>query len=402
MNRVKALIRAIEWRAAAPSIILVINSFVWYILTYVLFTSMVNPSMQLGLFAIYNLGIAFSAILGAKFLPKKRSLYLKMWILVGALSTSLLLGLSNDNMLLNTSIVLFFGASIGVGLPSCLSYFADSTSIEKRGFLGGIIWSAVGFTVLTFAYLTVLAFQLEPFHLTLLLTIWRLSGGILFLLMDKTNLSVVPQDSPSYFELIRRREVLLFFLPWVLFSIINFAEVPIIEKYFNVPFVNVQLIEMAFVGIFAILGGFAADIVGRKRVVITGFVMLGVEYALMSVFASSEFLLYLFIAFDGITWGLLFSVFLTVIWGDLGENYAKEKFYVLGGLPFLLANFLPILLDPFVRGTEIIAFSFASFFLFLAVLPLMYASETLPEKKIREREIQFYVAKAQAIKQKYS
>jgi hypothetical protein len=33
------------------------------------------------------------------------------------------------------------------------------------------------------------------------------------------------------------------------------------------------------------------------------------------------------------------------------------------------------------------AFSWASFFLFLAVLPSIYALETLPEKTIKEREL---------------
>jgi hypothetical protein len=38
----------------------------------------------------------------------------------------------------------------------------------------------------------------------------------------------------------------------------------------------------------------------------------------------------------------------------------------------------------------------------LAVLPLMYAPETLPEKNIRDRELKIYVEKAQQIKEKYS
>ena len=202
-------------------------------------------------------------------------------------------------------------------------------------------------------------------------------------------------------------------LPWLLFSIINFAAAPMVLEYFEgIPIMEyfgenpalvVQLIEMVFVGVFAVLGGFIADIIGRKRVVIIGFVMIGIEYVAMSAVPSSDLVLYLFITLDGLTWGLLFSIFLTVIWGDLGEHYAKEKFYVLGGLPFLLANFLPIVVKPLVPSLfQFPVFSIASFFLFLAVLPLMYAQETLPEKKIREREIQFYVEKAQAIKQKYS
>jgi len=111
--------------------------------------------------------------------------------------------------------------------------------------------------------------------------------------------------------------------------------------------------------------------------------------------------LYLFLVLDGTTWGLLFSVFLTVIWGDLGENYEKEKFYTFGGLPFLLGGFLSILIRPYASGiSTTIAFSFASFFLFLAVIPLMYAPETLPEKAMRDRDLKSYLEKAQKIVQK--
>jgi hypothetical protein len=39
--------------------------------------------------------------------------------------------------------------------------------------------------------------------------------------------------------------------------------------------------------------------------------------------------------------------------------------------------------------------------LFLAVLPLFYAPETLPEKVRKERELKFYVEKAQEVAQKY-
>jgi hypothetical protein len=47
-------------------------------------------------------------------------------------------------------------------------------------------------------------------------------------------------------------------------------------------------------------------------------------------------------------------------------------------------------------------FSLAAFFLFLAVMPLMYAPETLPEKKIQERELRVYLEKAKKVKQKYA
>jgi MFS family permease len=189
-----------------------------------------------------------------------------------------------------------------------------------------------------------------------------------------------------------------------MFSLINFAEVPLLERVFGAEFFTFMgLVEYAFIGIFAIAGGIIADVVGRKRVVIAGFVMLGIEYATLSIFSNSPVTLYLFLTLDGITWGLFFSVFFMAIWGDLGENYEKEKYYTLGGLPYLLASFLSILIKPYASViSPTAAFSFASFFLFLAVIPLMYAPETLPEKKIRERELKGYIDKAKKVKEKYT
>jgi hypothetical protein len=73
----------------------------------------------------------------------------------------------------------------------------------------------------------------------------------------------------------------------------------------------------------------------------------------------------------------------------------------LGGLPYLLSNFLSILIEPYAKDIPTgMAFSFASFFLFVAVIPLMYAPETLPEKAMKDRELKSYVEKAQKLVQK--
>jgi hypothetical protein len=97
------------------------------------------------------------------------------------------------------------------------------------------------------------------------------------------------------------------------------------------------------------------------------------------------------------------SVFFMTLWGDLAENNEKDKYYALGGLPYLLAGLLPIALKPFIAVSQAgTAFSLASFFLFLAVLPLMYAPETLPEGRIRERELKEYIERAKKTSEKYA
>jgi MFS family permease len=408
MISVKANRPKIAWRATAPSIILVVNSFVWYIFAYWTFIEIVDGPLvpeaeKMLLYIAYFVSVAVSAIIGSKLFPRMRIPALSLWQFIGAMATLSLTLISSSSMLGNTALALFLGASVGIGLPSCLSYFADSTAVENRGLIGGIIWSIVGFTALIFAFLSTIAGQ-WAFTFIAILAIWRCLGGLGFIALSGKHQAVTLQKSLSYLEIIRKKEILLYLFPWLMFCIINFAESSILNAVFGADFQLISILEYGVIGVVATIAGYFADLVGRKRIVIAGFIMLGVEYAALTF--SNAASLYLYLALDGVTWGLLFSVFFMAVWGDLGENYDKEKYYTLGGLPFLLAGFLPILIESLHIGDladlAAAAFSLASFFLFLAVLPLMYAPETLPEKTIKDREIKNYLEKAQKEAEKYA
>jgi hypothetical protein len=63
MISLRALREKTAWRATAPSILLVLNSLVWYILTYAVFLAIVNQlhlldTEKLGLFTTYFAGTA--------------------------------------------------------------------------------------------------------------------------------------------------------------------------------------------------------------------------------------------------------------------------------------------------------------------------------------------------------
>lgn len=189
-----------------------------------------------------------------------------------------------------------------------------------------------------------------------------------------------------------------------MFCLINWIESPLVENLFGKEFFNtVTFVEFAISGVFAFVGGLLSDLVGRKRIIITGFIFLGIEYAVLSFGQELTISRYIYIFLDGISWGMFAVVFFTVLWGDLGGHRAKEKYYVVGGLPYLLATFLQVFIRQYTGPVAVnAAFSLASFFLFLAVLPLMYAHETLPEKNIRDRELKQYVDKAKKAKEKYA
>jgi len=86
----------------------------------------------------------------------------------------------------------------------------------------------------------------------------------------------------------------------------------------------------------------------------------------------------------------------------MSQPGTREKYYVIGEIPFFLTDIMQTLSAPLVMLIPAAsAFSLASFFLFLAVFPLLYAPETLPEKKIELRRLRKYVEAAKKVKEKY-
>lgn len=394
----------IHFKEFTAALVLVSNSLIWYILTYMLFSNAINnlqmsADQTLIFFAAYYLGIAFSAVVGSLVFPRARETALLSWMLAGVVMTALLTTIASNSMAINVLISLFLGVSIGAGLPSSLAYFADATVTENRGTYGGITWSVVGFGTLVLALLlnslnTVLAFAA--------LVLWRTLGLVAFF-FSKGERKTQVRKARDFRSILARREMLLYFIPWIMFSLVNFIEAPMLQNLLGDFFIFVVLIEFALSGLFALVGGLLADFVGRKRVVITGFVVLGIEYAVLSLFSGMAVSWYLYTVFDSVAWGMFAAVFFMTLWGDLAEESAKEKYYVLGGLPYLLAGFLSVVVKPYAGTIQMVtAFSFASFFLFLAVLPLIYAPETLPEKRIKERELREYVEKAKKAKEKHA
>ncbi len=136
-----------------------------------------------------------------------------------------------------------------------------------------------------------------------------------------------------------------------------------------------------------------ADRVGRKKVIIPGFVSLGIAYAVLGIASHLWYSWLLYFAADGLAIGVLWTMFTIVLWGEMEK--ISEKYYAVGEAPFFLTQMLSLLIAPYVvLIAEISAFSLAAFFLFIAVIPLLYASETLPEAKIQQRQLKMYTEEA--------
>jgi len=392
-------------RSFLPALILVANSFTWYTITSMLFEQIVD---ELNLFehetfaalSFYYLAIGFSVVLGATFVRSRRRLLL-FWILMGTASSSSLLLIGCYLPISAYLVALFVGISIGVGLPSCLAYFIDATSIDNRGMLGGIAWCITSLGMFLFMIgMSILSY----FSIILALIIFRFLALIIFSVTSKKAKAPFKEQAiPSYFMILGSKRLILYLLSWIMFCLVNWMELPIIENVFGQElFALSGLIEFTLSGVFALLAGLFSDKIGRKRVIVAGFVFLGIGYAVLGLFLHLQIAWYIYMVLDGVAWGIFAVVFFMVLWGDLAENAQKERFYLIGGLPYLLAGYLSVLVKPYVLSIQPnTLFSLASLFLFLAVLPLLYVHETLPEKKIQERELKDYIEKAKKIRGKH-
>lgn len=398
------------WKARSQvisSIFIVANSISWFILTLFLIINILygSNSDQLPFQNIVTIsfsyfgGLILSSIIGGTLLAKilrKKSVFL-MWTLTGVFSCLLFyLFYSQANLAVVSILSLILSCSIGLGIPTCLSLFASSSKIEKRGRLGAVVFFII--QILAAMVSLPLDGQAVPFQF-LFLALWRLIGVGGFLFYKPVEID--PEERKTTLSsIIRERRFILLFLPWFMFTLINYIETPILEigmnsirpDLYNTYFLVNNIIS----SIAAILAGFLCDLKGRKITGIVGFIFLGLGYAFLSIFSGSGIIAYiLFMVLDGIAWGILYVNFIFVIWGDLSEGSSRERYYVLGGLPFLLSGLFQVLVQPFAQYINVgLSFSLATFFLFIAVLPLVFAPESLSDKIMKARELNDYIQKA--------
>jgi MFS family permease len=394
----KALKNVITTRVALTNILLLTNAFVWY---FYLFTILQDISSNIAsdefttllMWGVHFAGAIFSALIGTIWMKRsKRNTFLISWMLLGVVSSLFsIIGPSVDTSGL-LAISFLFGVSFGIGMPNCMGYFADYTPVEKRGRLGGIIMLVNGLGMFLLGIISIESLVTK----SLVLAGWRMAGLVIFLLIKPPEENK-GETAVSYRSVINQRPFILYLIPWILFSLVNYLSLPILSNILDSSIVESSMSIGNILSAFsAIVGGFLSDVVGRKRMATAGFVMLGIGYTILGIAPENISSLYFYSVIDGIAWGFLFVIFVITVWGDLSYGAPSDKYYAIAGSPFFVSLFLRSAIGPYVAEVSPYAiFSFAAFFLFLAVLPLMYAPETLPEKTMKDRELKNYIEKAQ-------
>jgi len=379
--------------------VLLVNTFSWFFIGQKIVTEIAKVfDKNLLLSLAFPASIIVSAFIGSISLEKvRKTSVFYIWLLFGTIS-SLFLEVSLVSLFAALFAIVLIGVSLGLGIPSCLSFFADCVPIEKRGKVGGVSLFITTFSV----PLVVIAMSMLDFTTSVIIfAAWRGWSLPILLLMPKKDFYQITDRKPlSLAAVFQNKTFILYFVAWFMFSFVDGFEGLVLDPHIGEFRFLMTITEPIIAGVSALVAGVLSDWVGRKRVLIFGFISLGVAYAIIGLVSQILISWIFYFIMDGIALGLLWVLFVIVIWGDL-STFGREKYYAIGQTPFFLTQIVSLFFAPYVALIpETSAFSLASFFLFIAVIPLLYARETLPARKIHQRQLKIYTEEAVKLKQK--
>jgi MFS family permease len=395
-------------REVFPPLFLLINSVTWFSLTWFVVEGLIGTApfdTILLVSSSYFGALLVSAIIGATFLKKKLrgKTSLLAWVSLGALVCAVAPTMAPGSSSVNLALVSIpLGGLAGLGIPTCLAFFSENSKSNNRGRNGAVVFFIIQ-AITAALYVSINTTTIDTNAIQnqfMILAAWRLIGvASVFFIAPKAE--ATEERKTRLTGIVRERTFFLYFVPWFLLVIVNFIEEPLIEHNFGtagfIPYSDYTIATILIISIAAFLGGVLCDYRGRKVSSILGFVMLGLGFAFLTLLPGTLISEILYVVFGGIAWGVLYVTFIFVVWGDMAEGTGGEKYYVLGCMPFLFSNLISVLVQPFAFAGDIpiaSSFSLASLFLFVAILPLLYAPETLAEKILKDRELKNYIAKA--------
>jgi MFS family permease len=373
---------------------LVVNTFFYGILTNYLGAEEFWADVCVVLF--YGSG-AFFALIGSTISARvdRRNL-LASSILLGILASALMVFFQGTFLSMILSIL--FGFSVGFGLPSAFAFLADSTEPEERGRVTGLVMLTM--FILTLVGIATILFSDHALIAIILFFAISRSLGLISLAIDKCERA--PKKEITWKKVVGYRDFALYMFPWIFFclavglwdwSASTLSQELTISRNIGV---SISLVCMALSGIVA---GTLADRFGRKQPIAIALVLIGISLALVGLVQIPETIIIYYLVY-GIAWGFLFTLYVT-IQGDFAPLNVKEKFYALGtSLPLLIFMGSSSTLS-FLVGNSGVPIAFISPILsaiiFLSIIPIWRANETLAASKIGERNMKEHIKKVEKI-----
>jgi len=365
-----------------------------YILRYV-GSSVNNPLI---LQAAFHFIITITLILTSFFIHRINKVHLVYASSVATSIATLLLFLTS-NELLRIVITLLIGVFFSTGQLAFFTYFWKLTSAQERGRVGGLI----GFVSLPLSFVIdpIIAETLD-FSGTILLGFFLSLGALVIVLLrpEKLMLTAKQPERENYSE---KKTVLLYSIPWVLFSLVNVTLAKNISlnifqqvsSSFYLFLIGLQTIGVIF---GAIIGGVIADFLGRRLSLVFSLTLYGIGSALVGLVTNGVMLSLVYVA-NGLSWGILLIMYTFVVWGDLANNKNCARMYSIGLTTYYSSIGVGLLFTSTLQIPLVVSALASCLVVFLSNIPIALAPELL-SSDFRERiKLRMHMNAVKKIKQ---
>ncbi len=289
-------------------------------------------------------------------------------------------------------ISILLGLSLGFSFPISTAWLADRTIVEERARVCGIVVLGT-FIIVSLAAGVVSFLGLGILGEVALITVLRATSFVAIALDD---FRAEPKGAARWGSILFNKNFAFYLVPWIMFNLasglVSFAwlGLPLSADYDTIFRIAVPL-RYGGAAIFGLISGFLADRVGRKQPIVIGLVFLGTSFAILGL-ATSPITVLVYLVVSGTAWGGFMVIYLAIC-GDLSSLGSREKFYALGmGIPLVI--YMSISSLPTAFGLDLPASKISpilSTILFMSIIPVLLAVETLPESKIRERKLKEHI-----------
>ncbi len=358
--------------------ILFLSFLSWYLSFFAsVLQNIAGSSTNLIVGASFSFVIAITLLISSFFINRFSRIRLIYGYSIATSLASVLLLVTSSSVL---RLIIVFAVAIffGVGLLAFFTYFWSLTASVERGRVSGL----AGFFALPFASVVTLMAETSGFSEAVIVCVILSLAPLAIRFLNPENRVVLNSKRDEIGFHPEKRTILLYSVPWILFSLINatLARNISLNVFSHVPasfYIFLLVLQATATGFGALGGGLVSDLVGRRLTLGFCLTLYGISTALGNFLQNFAVLSFVYFT-SGLNWGILLTQYGSVVWGDLADKESCPKRYAFGWMIYFLTFGIGILFSPQVSQIPLIVSSLGGCFLiFISNVPLVLAPEVL-------------------------
>ncbi len=383
-----------------------IFSFVFYTSYFIFFLYVpryfiTSAETLLVIQALFNFIITFTLIVTSFFINRINKIHaIYAYSIATVISAALLL--FSPISILRIVFIFIIAIFFSIGQLAFLTYFWELTTSEERGRVAGLsgFFSLLVYLVIYASVAGALDFYSSVFYG------FVVSLGPLLVIFIKPGRArlTAKKDKHGYYA--EKRTVLLYVIPWLIFSLINATlakniSFHISQQVSSSLYLFLSVLQGIGTIFGALIGGLTADFFGRRASLVFSLTLYGVSSALAGI-ANYSLLYFVYFA-NGFSWGILLAMYTFVIWGDLSNKANCAKMYAIGFTIFYLTQGLGLLpLEQILPIPLAISSLGSCLLIFLSNIPIFLAPELLSSSFREKLTLRMHIDAAKKIRRSRS